>query len=108
MKDDFSADLKAAQEEEAKAQAAYEKLVAAKEEQIKIATQRILKLTQQKTDAEVAHVQAKKDLKDLIKQVAGDNKVLADAMERCPVMEEEFAARQKERSVEIAGVNDAL
>jgi hypothetical protein len=108
MGDDFAADLKQAQEQEAAAQASYEKLVAAKEEQIKIATERILKLTQQKTDAEVALVQAKKDLKDLIKQVAGDNKVLADAMERCPKMEDEYAQRQKERSVEIAGVNDAL
>ena len=40
MKDDFAADLKAAMEEEAKAQAAFEKLVAAKEEQIKAEVQR--------------------------------------------------------------------
>merc|ERR1719460_1955377 len=108
MKENFETDLNQAQQAETKASEDYDSMKAAKEEQIKTATD----LKDAKID-ELARVDEKnaqdKEIKeDTEASLAADTAFLADLKERCASMDTEFEARTKARQMEIEAVSKAL
>merc|ERR1719420_2870996 len=108
MKESFETSLKDSQTDEADAQKAYDDMKAAKDGELSSARDMIDSKSKQSAETVEKLAQAKADLEDTTKQLAADEKFLADLKERCGSMEEQFAARKKMRTEEIAAVSEAL
>lgn len=108
MKESFETSLKDSQTDEADAQKAFDDMKAAKDGELQSARDMIDSKSKQSAETVEKLAQAKADLEDTTKQLAADEKFLADLKERCGNMEEEFAARKKMRTEEIAAVSEAL
>merc|ERR1719420_1036728 len=108
MKESFETSLKDAQTDEADAQKAYDDMKAAKDGELTSLKNMIESKSKQSAETIEKLAQAKADLEDTTKQLAADEKFLADLKERCGSMEEQFAARKKMRTEEIAAVSEAL
>jgi hypothetical protein len=108
LKKDFSDSLSDAQKEELKSKTEFEALKAAKLEEIDTAEKEIASIDIQVGDLEEKHAQALEEYEDTQYQVELDTKFLADLTKKCAVSDEEFAARMKARTEEIAGVEDTI
>merc|ERR1719386_282499 len=108
MKESFETSLKDSQTDEADAQKAFDDMKAAKDGELSSLRNMIDSKSKQAAETVEKLAQAKADLEDTTKQLAADEKFLADLKERCGSMEEEFAARKKMRTEEIAAVSEAL
>merc|ERR1719420_490836 len=108
MKESFETSLKDSQTDEADAQKAYDDMKAAKDGELSSARDMIDSKSKQSAETVEKLAQAKADLEDTTKQLAADEKFLADLKERCASMDEQFAARKKMRTEEIAAVSEAL
>jgi len=108
MKESFETSLKDAQTDEADAQSAYDEMKAAKDGELSSLRNMIDSKSKQAAETVEKLAQAKADLEDTTKQLAADEKFLADLKERCASMDEQFAARKKMRTEEIAAVSEAL
>merc|ERR1719420_1199291 len=108
MKESFETSLKDAQTDEADAASAYDEMKAAKDGELTSLRDMIDSKSKQSAETVEKLAQAKADLEDTTKQLAADEKFLADLKERCGSMEEQFAARKKMRTEEIAAVSEAL
>jgi len=108
MKESFETSLKDAQTDEAESQKAYDDMKAAKDGELTSLKNMIESKSKQSAETVEKLAQAKADLEDTTKQLAADEKFLADLKERCANMDEEFAARKKMRTEEIAAVSEAL
>merc|ERR1719388_103903 len=60
------------------------------------------------SEAKVALVQAKADLKDVRSNLDADTKFLVDLKEKCSASDKEFMERQKSRQEELVAVGEAL
>merc|ERR1719389_833292 len=90
MKEEFEGTLAKTQKEEAEAQKRFEELIA------------------EKSDAEVALVNAKHDLKNVREGLSADQKFLVDLKLKCASSDKEYAERSKERQEELVAVGEAL
>merc|ERR1719386_203244 len=108
MKESFETSLKDSQTDEADAQKAFDDMKAAKDGELQSARDMIDSKSKQSAETVEKLAQAKADLEDTTKQLAADEKFLADLKERCANMDEQFAACKKMRTEEIAAVSEAL
>merc|ERR1719231_587505 len=108
MKETFETNLSSAQKEEMQAQAAYEDLKAAKEEEIKAGTELKDTKTQELADTDEKLAQSKQDLDDTRNSLSADQKFLMNLKETCLMTDQEWEERQKARAEEMKAVSEAL
>merc|ERR1719454_196118 len=108
LKKDFSDSLADAQAEEAKAKKAFDMLKAAKLEEIATAKKAIADMDIEIADTKEKHAVALEEYEDTQKQLEMDKEFLADLIKKCEAADEEFAIRVKDRTTEIAAVEDTI
>jgi hypothetical protein len=108
MKEEFEGSLSKTQKEEAEAQKRFEELIAEKKAGIEKARERKNTKVTEKSDAEIALVNAKHDLKNVREGLSADQKFLVDLKLKCSASDKEYAARSAERQEEIVAVGEAL
>lgn len=108
MKEDFEKDLSDAQKKELKADADFQALKAAKEDEIAAGRDLVAKLDGEIADLRAKHAAAFKELEDTQAQLALDRTFLANLKEKCAQTDAEFEARVKDRLTEIAAVGDTI
>jgi len=108
MADNFSADQKAAQEEEARREAAYEQLKTAKQAEIAAAQASKDTKTGELADTNNKLANAKQDLEDTRNSLSADQTYLMDLKVKCQQTDSEWADRQKTRAQEIEAVSQAI
>merc|ERR1719217_1009003 len=108
MKETFEQNHNKTLTEEAEAQAMYEDLVAEKKKGIEVARERKNTKVMEVSEAEVALVNAKHELKDARETLSADQKFLVDAKEKCAVFEKEYGERKESRQEEIVAIGEAL
>merc|ERR1719506_3524912 len=100
MKEEFEGTLAKTQKEEAEAQQRFEELIAEKKAGIEKVRERKNTKVTEKSEAEVALVNAKHDLKNVREGLSADQKFLVDLKLKCSASDKEYAARSKERQEE--------
>merc|ERR1719440_2525388 len=85
-----------------------EALIAEKKKGIEAARERKNTKVTELSEAEIALVNAKHDLKDTRKGLSEDQKFLVDLKEKCSSSDKEYAERVKSRQEEIEAVGEAL
>jgi peptidoglycan hydrolase CwlO-like protein len=108
MKEDFEINLEQSQQAEAKASDEYDKLKAAKEEEIATATDSVNTKTDELAATDEKNAEDKEIKSDTEASLASDQAFMADLKERCASMDEEFEERTKGRQLEIEAVTKAL
>jgi len=108
MKETFETNLAKTRADEASAQKMFDELVAEKTAGINAAKERKNTKVTELSEAKVALVQAKADLKDVRSNLDADTKFLVDLKEKCSASDKEFMERQKSRQEEIVAVGEAL
>merc|ERR1719183_3054735 len=108
MKETFEQNHNKTLTEEARSQAMFEDLVAEKKHGIEVARERKNTKVMEVSEAEVALVNAKHELKDARETLSADQKFLVDAKEKCAVNEKEYKERKASRQEEIVAIGDAL
>merc|ERR1719174_3229292 len=100
MKETFEQNHNTTLTEEARSQAMFEDLVAEKKHGIEVARERKNTKVMELSEAEVALVNAKHELKDARETLSADQKFLVDLMEKCAVTEKEYKERKESRQKE--------
>jgi len=108
MKETFETNLAKTRADEAAAQKMFDELVAEKTAGINAAKERKNTKVTELSEAKVALVQAKADLKDVRSNLDADTKFLVDLKEKCSASDKEFMERQKSRQEELVAVGEAL
>lgn len=108
MLDEFTANSKQSDEDEASASASFEELKGSKEKEIEFATESIEKKTVRSGELAVSVVQTKDELEDTTAELEETEKYAAGLEEQCAAKEKENAARVKARTDEIAAVGEAI
>lgn len=108
MKEEFEGTLSKTQKEEQEAQMRFEDLIAEKKAGIEKARERKNTKVTEKSDAEVALVNAKHDLKNVREGLSADQKFLVDLKLKCSSSDKEYATRSQERQEELVAVGEAL
>merc|ERR1719428_1323138 len=108
MKETFETNLAKTRADEAAAQKMFDELVAEKTAGINAAKERKNTKVTELSEAKVALVQAKADLKDVRNNLDADTKFLVDLKEKCSASDKEFMERQKSRQEELVAVGEAL
>jgi len=108
MKEDFEANLKEAQESEAKAKSEYDTLKAAKEDEIATGRKLIVSLDAQIAETQENYAQEAKELEDTQNQLALDTEFLKNLEEKCATMDADFDKRVKDRLTELDAVGDTI
>jgi hypothetical protein len=108
MKEDFEANLSDAAKTEAKSQAQYDDLQAAKEDEIATGKKLIVS-----TDASIAETQEKyaqeaKELENTLQQLGLDTEFLKSLESKCATMDADYDKRTKDRMTEIDAVQDTI
>merc|ERR1719240_1406852 len=108
MKETFETNLAKTRADEAEAQKRFDELIAEKKTGINAAKERKNTKVTELSEAKVALVQAKADLKDVRNNLDADTKFLVDLKEKCSASDKEFMERQKSRQEELVAVGEAL
>lgn len=108
MSADFQANLTDSQKEEQRARTSFAELKAAKEEQMAASRKQQSNYEQELADALEKKAQAEEDLHDTEESLSNDQKFLLGLRKRCKETDEEYHARQKSRSEEIAAVSETI
>merc|ERR1719487_545999 len=108
MKETFETNLSNSQKEEMTAQAAYQDLKAAKEEEIKSGEEQRDTKTQELADTDEKLAQDKQDIEDTRNSLSADQKFLMNLKETCQNADAEFEERVKSRQEEIKACGEAL
>jgi hypothetical protein len=108
MKETFEADLTNAQKEEIAAEAAFQDLKKAKEEQIAIAQAAKDQKDQQLANADEKLAQAKEGKEDTLAALDADQKFLIELKKKCSLTDKEWEERQKLRHEELEAVSKAI
>merc|ERR1719440_2053046 len=108
MKEDFEANLKDAQDSEAKAKSEYESLKAAKEDEIATGRKLIVSIDADIAKTQENYAEEAKQLEDTQEQLALDTEFLANLKEKCATLDADFDKRVKDRLTEIDAVSDTI
>lgn len=108
MKENFEINLEQSQQAEAKAVDEFDKLKAAKEDEIKTSTDLVNTKTDELAATDEKNAESKEIKEDTEASLAADQAFLADLKERCASMDKEFEERTKGRQLEIEAVSKAL
>jgi len=108
MKEDFEANLSESQKSEAKAQAQYDALKAAKEDEIETGRKLVVSIDAGIAEYEEKYAQAAKERKDTMEQLGLDTEFIANLEKKCSETEADFDKRVKARTDEIVAVADTI
>jgi septal ring factor EnvC (AmiA/AmiB activator) len=108
MKDEMSADLATAEQNEAAALANFEELSAAKKAEIDACSQAIEEKLTRLADTGVELAQKKNDLEDTSEGLSEDQKFLADLGASCKTKQGEWDAYKKVQADELAALADTI
>jgi len=108
MKDEMDKDLGGIVAAEEAAQTGFEELAAAKQEAIAASSAAIESKTQRSGELAVAIVTTADDIEDTTADMDETNKFLANLAASCKAKKEEWAARSKLRSEEVAAISETI
>merc|ERR1719265_1196495 len=108
MKESFETNLANSQKEEMQAQGDYEEVKAAKEDEIKAATDLIDTKSGELATADEKNAQSKEMLEDNRNVLAADTKFLGELKMQCQNIDQEYEERVKTRQLEIQACSKAL
>jgi len=108
MLEEFESNLSNSKKDEAEDAEAYQKLKAAKIEEIAAAQAQVDKKTTEKANADEKLAQAKQDREDTRNSLSADEQFLMDLKEKCKMTDEEWEQRTKTRQEEILAVSQAI
>jgi len=108
MKESFETNLEKAQKDEKEAQATFEEMKTAKNEEINAGNTGVDNKSTELANADQLNAESKEDLEDTTAQLDADRVFLADVKARCAVMDKQFAERSKVRNEEVTAVSEAL
>ena len=108
MKESFETNLASSQKEEMQAQAAFQDLKAAKDEEIKAGTELMETKQQELADTDSKMAEDKEDLEGTRNSLSADQKFLMNLKETCQNTDQEYEERVKARQEEIKGCSEAL
>lgn len=108
MRDQFAADLAAAQKQDAESEASYQALKAAKQGEIGAATGQKVRKESELADTMDAKAKAEEDRESTGKAVEADQKFFANLKTDCATQDESYKARSKVRSDEQAALAETL
>lgn len=108
MADDFSADLKEEQDEDAKLEKSYKALVAAKSKEVTAGKEQVTTKEQQKADAKQKVISGKQDISSATTAKAEAEEFLSTARAKCAKASEGFAGRSATRNEELTAVGKAV
>jgi len=108
MKESFETNLEKAQKDEKEAQATFEEMKTAKNEEINAGNTGVDTKSTELANADQLNAESKEDLEDTTAQLDADRVFLADVKARCAVMDKQFAERSKVRNEEVTAVSEAL
>jgi len=108
MLEEFQSNLAKSKKDEAEDVEAFQKLKAAKMEEISAAQDQVNKKTTEKADADQRLAQSKEDREDTRNSLSADEQFLMDLKEKCKMTDEEWEQRTKTRQEEILAVTQAI
>jgi hypothetical protein len=108
MHEDFETKLSQARTEEANAQAAFDKMKAALNKEIKAQQAAKKSKKSELADTNQKNAQAKKDVEDTTNALTADEQFLVEMEQQCATSKDEHDARVKERGDEIVAVGEAM
>jgi len=108
MKDDMESELKQATTDEETAAKGFADLKAAKETEAAAAAEAIRTKTARSGELAVSNVQTADDIDDTGKEVADNQKFLANLLKACPGQEKAFQERAKARADEVSAISEAI
>jgi hypothetical protein len=108
MLETFSKDLAASQKEELLAQVAFHDMKAAKEGEIRAATNSIAEKSDELALTSERLAQAKQDLEDTKASLAADQQFLIELDKQCSTARSEYSERLKTRMAEIMAIGEAI
>jgi len=108
MKEDFEGNLNEEQKAEAKSQAEYDGLKAAKEDEIATGQKLVVATDADIADFQEKYAQAAQELKETQEQLGLDTEFIASLAKKCSETDAEFDSRMKSRVDELAAVDDTI
>lgn len=108
MHEEFTKNLADARSEEARHEAQYQELKAAKEAEIEAATKLADKKEVELADTNEEHAEVSQQLEDTIASLSADEKYLLNLKEKCTLTDKEMEEREHTRAEEITAVNRAI
>merc|ERR1719160_1566113 len=108
MKETFETNLASSQQEEKEAAAAFNELNGAKSSELAAGEKKIDTFTIELADNKEKAATAKEDLADTRAILSADTKFLGDLKLKCQVTDQEWDARAKVRTEEIAAVGETI
>jgi hypothetical protein len=108
MQDDMGEDFAAAQAAEKEKQANYDKLIALKREEFKLAKERKMAAFQEMTQNKIDKANTDNDVLNTKKALSADQKFLVELKEKCETFDKDFEERSKTRNEEIVAIGEAL
>merc|ERR1719265_2619891 len=108
MKESFETNLDGSRKDEAESAQSYAELKSAKELEIKAATEKAFNKEAEAAQALEKNAESKEGLTNTRKALEADTNFLASLKKQCATMDEDWEARTKMRSDEIAAVSDTI
>lgn len=108
MKETFETNLASSQQEEQTNQKSYTELKNAKTREMAAGKKQVEAKTREQTETDEKLVNAKEDIQDTTTTLEADEKFLEMLKEKCALMDKEWEARQKERTLEMEACSKAL
>merc|ERR1719262_1527247 len=108
MKESFETNLESSRKDESEAASSYSGLKSAKEEEIKAANEKIFNKEAENAEAIKKNADSKEQLELTRAALEADTTFLASLKKQCAVTDEDWEARTKMRSDEIAAVSDTI
>merc|ERR1719473_187405 len=108
MKESFEGNLASASAEEKKSEADFQSMKAAKNEEIKAASDKVLNKEGEAADADEKNAAAKEDLASTRETLAADTEFLSNLKQMCNNLDKEYAERTQTRTLEQAAVSETI
>merc|ERR1719183_2343021 len=108
MKESFETNLESSRKDEAESASSFTSLKGAKEEEIKAAGEKIFNKEAENAEAVNKNAESKEQLTATQAALQADTEFLASLKKQCAVTDEDWEARTKMRSDEIAAVSDII
>merc|ERR1719262_316968 len=108
MKESMETNLESSRKDEAESASSYSGLKSAKEAEIKAAGEKIFNKEAENAEAVKTNAESKEELANTRAALESDTTFLASLKKQCAVTDEDWEARTKMRSDEIAAVSDTI
>merc|ERR1719408_746482 len=108
MKESFETNLESSRKDESEAASSFTSLKGAKEEELKAAEEKIFNKEAENAEAVKKNADSKETLEATRAALEADTNFLASLKKQCAVTDEDWEARSKMRSDEIAAISDTI